>query len=177
MIAALALLPAFVNPANAQPAPPAAAATAPPYPGSERWSCAFCFDIPYGAAIPLQRAKELALAAETFAKNKGWAEAIVVVDTAGEVVLSEKMDGIMNGGYDIAAAKAKSAARFRRPTSVFQNFVDGGHPSLAFVPGIMPAGGGFPLVSAGKVIGGIGCSGESGNQDVQTCQVGVDALK
>jgi len=135
------------------------------------------FDIPYGAPIGLEHAKRVAAAAAAEARKHNWKMNIAVVGPAGELIYFEKMDGAQNASIPIAQHKARAAATFRRETKVFQDAVDGGHPYLLSLDGIIASEGGFPLVQAGKLIGAIGCSGGTGGQDGVSCKAGAELVK
>jgi uncharacterized protein GlcG (DUF336 family) len=79
----------------------------------------------------------------------------------------------------VAIAKARSAARFKRPTKVFQDALAAGGEGLRILAlqGATPIEGGIPLVVGGKVVGAIGASGGTAPQDGQTAQAGASTLK
>ncbi len=135
------------------------------------------FDIPYGMPITLAHAKQLVAAAEAEAKKHNWKMNIAVVGPAGELIYFEKMDGAQNASIAIAQHKARAAATFRRETKLFEKGVDGGHPYLMTLDGVVASEGGFPLVQGGKLIGAIGCSGGLGTQDGATCKAGAELVK
>jgi uncharacterized protein GlcG (DUF336 family) len=136
------------------------------------------FDIPYGMSIGLDKAKEVLAAAEAEAKKHNWKMNIAVVDTNGEPVLFERMEGAQIASGAISIGKARTAARFRRETRLFYNAYEGGHTYVSTLdPTLIASPGGFPLVEGGKLIGAIGCSGGTGDQDAATCKVGADLVK
>ena len=136
------------------------------------------FDIPIGTAINLAQAKDLLPVAEAEARKHDWKMAIAVVDTAGELVAFEKMDGTQISSVTIAMNKAYTSARFRRATSVFFEAMEKGHPYVATLdPRLVASPGGVPLIENGKLIGAIGCSGGTGDQDALICKVGADTIK
>jgi uncharacterized protein GlcG (DUF336 family) len=136
------------------------------------------FNIPYGTPITLDRAKELVAAAEAEGNKRGWKMNIAVVDTHGDLVHFSRMDGAQLASINIAQNKARTAARFRRETRVFFNAYETGHPYVGtFGPTLVASPGGFPLVEGGKLIGAIGCSGGTGDQDAAICQVGAAMIK
>src|SRR5436305_5763636 len=162
--AAIAQAPAPATP----PAPPSAGGTPDAMP----------FDIPYGVSIGLDRARQVVAAAEAEAKKRNWKMNIAVVDTNGELVQFERMEGAQIGGGQVSTGKARTAARFRRETRAFYNAFETGHPYVATLdPTLVASPGGFPLVDGGKLIGAIGCSGGTGDQDAAVCKVGAEALK
>lgn len=136
------------------------------------------FDIPYGMSIGLEQAKQLVAAAEAEAKKHNWKMNIAVVDTNGEPVLFERMEGAQIASGSISIGKARTAARFRRETRLFFNAYESGHTYAATLdPTLTASPGGFPLVENGKLIGAIGCSGGTGDQDAVTCKVGAELVK
>jgi uncharacterized protein GlcG (DUF336 family) len=136
------------------------------------------FDIPYGTSIGADKAKQLVAAAEAEAKKRNWKLNIAVVDTNGELVMFERMEGAQIASVNISINKARTAARFRRETRVFYNAYESGHTSAGTLdPTLTASPGGFPLVDGGKLIGGMGCSGGTGDQDALICKTGVDAMK
>jgi len=93
-------------------------------------------------------------------------------------VLFERMEGAQIASGSISIGKARTAARFRRETRLFYNAYETGHTYPATLdPTLTASPGGFPLVEGGKLIGAIGCSGGTGDQDAVVCKAGVDALK
>jgi uncharacterized protein GlcG (DUF336 family) len=134
---------------------------------------------PYGMSINLETAKKAAAVSTAEARKNNWFMAVAIVDTAGDLVYFEKLDGTQIASVDIAIDKAKSSALFRRPTKFFQDAVAAGGEGLRFLGlrGAVPAEGGFPIISAGKVIGAVGVSGGAGNQDAQVAKAGADSIK
>jgi glc operon protein GlcG len=132
----------------------------------------------YGETVNLEQAKKAAAAAQEFAAKNGWAMAITVVGPTGDLVYFQKMDNTQYASVVIAQHKARAAATFRRPTKVFEDRIAtaAGVPAIT-LDGVIGSEGGFPLVMGGKIVGAIGCSGGTGQQDGQTCQAGVDAMK
>jgi uncharacterized protein GlcG (DUF336 family) len=139
-------------------------------------------NIPYGPAITAEQAVPLVQAVLGAARSgaRDWKLAIAVVDPHGELVYFYKMDDTQFGSVTIAQAKARGAARLRRPTQVFSDQMASG-PAGAYVPTLGPdavaSPGGIPLVLNGQVIGGIGCSGAAGTQDHVACSAAVAALQ
>jgi len=72
--------------------------------------------IPYGLSVSVGDAKKVAAPAMAEAKKNNWLMAVAVVDTAGNLVYFEKMDGTQIASANIAVEKARSAAQFTRPT-------------------------------------------------------------
>lgn len=134
---------------------------------------------PYGAAISLENAKKAAAPALTEARKNNWNMAVAIVDPDGNLVYYEKMDNTQLGSSDICIAKARSAARFKRPTKAFQDALAAGGAGLRILAlqGAVPVEGGLPLVVDGKIIGAIGVSGDTSEHDAQCAKAGADTLK
>jgi glc operon protein GlcG len=132
----------------------------------------------YGAPIPMDSAKKVSAAAMAEARKNNWTMAVAITDPAGILVYYERMDGAQNAAQDVAPAKARSAALFRRPTKAFQDDVAAGGLGLRYLslPGVVAADGGIPLVLDGKIVGAIGISGGSNVQDGQVAAAGAAAL-
>jgi glc operon protein GlcG len=158
--------------------PTPAPAAAPAQPAAGGTPEAMPFDIPYGQSIGLEKAKQVMAAAEAEAKKRNWKMNIAVVDTNGEPVMFERMEGAQIASGNISIGKARTAARFRRESRVFYNAYETGHSYVgALDPGLVPSPGGFPLIDGGKLIGAIGCSGGTGDQDAAVCKVGAELVK
>jgi len=124
------------------------------------------FDTPYGPPISLERAQAVINAAVAEAKTRDWKMNVAVVDSGGNLVAFQRMDGAMLASIQIAEHKARAAATFRRPTKVFEDGINLMHLNylLAF-DGIIASRGGIPLIEQGAIIGAIGCSGGTDSQD------------
>jgi uncharacterized protein GlcG (DUF336 family) len=133
----------------------------------------------YGPNISIETAKKLAAPAIAEARKNNWNMAIAIVDTAGDLVYFEKMDDTQIGSVQVAQSKARSAARFKRPTKAFQDALAAGGEGLRILAldGAIPVEGGIPLVSGGKIVGAIGASGGTSQQDGVVATAGASALK
>ena len=166
---------ALSSPSFAQTPTPAAP---PAQPAAGGTPDAIPFDIPYGQSIGLERAKQVMAAAETEAKRRNWKMNIAVVDTNGELVQFERMEGAQIASGNISVGKARTSARFRRESRAFYNAYETGHPYTGTLdPTLVASPGGFPLVEAGKLIGAVGCSGGTGDQGAAICKVGAEVVK
>jgi uncharacterized protein GlcG (DUF336 family) len=134
---------------------------------------------PYGTPINVENAKKAAAPALAEARKNNWNMAVAIVDPSGNLVYYEKMDNTQLGSGDICIAKARSAARFKRPTKAFQDALAAGGAALRILRlvGTVPVEGGIPIVIEGKIVGAIGVSGDTSEHDGQCAQAGVDALK
>jgi glc operon protein GlcG len=160
------------------PAPAAVPATPPAPPAAGGTPDAMPFDIPYGQSIGLEHAKQVMAAAEAEAKKRNWKMNIAVVDTNGELVQFERMEGAQIASGSISVGKARTAARFRRESRLFYNAFETGHGYVSTLdPTLVASPGGFPLVEGGKLIGAVGCSGGTGDQDAVVCKAGAEVVK
>jgi glc operon protein GlcG len=163
------------SPTLAQAPAPAAA---PAQPAAGGTPDAMPFDIPYGVSIGLERARQVMAAAEAEAKKRNWKMNIAVVDTNGELVHFSRMEGAQIASVTISVGKARTSARYRRESRLFYNAFETGHPYVATLdPTLVASPGGFPLVEGGKLIGAVGCSGGTGDQDAVICKAGADIVK
>jgi uncharacterized protein GlcG (DUF336 family) len=135
--------------------------------------------IPYGAPISLEQAKKVMAGAEAESRKNSWNMVIAVLDSGGNLVMLQRMDGVQLGSIEAAKDKAYSAVMYRRPTKVFQDLVGQGGPNLRLLrlAGASPLEGGIPIIVDGKVIGAIGVSGHTSEQDAQVAKAGADTLK
>jgi uncharacterized protein GlcG (DUF336 family) len=133
----------------------------------------------YGTPISVDMAKQLAAPALAEARKNQWKMAIAIVDPAGDLVYFEKMDDTQVGSVEVSQAKARSAARFKRPTKAFQDALAAGGEGLRILAldGAIPVDGGVPIVVGGKIVGAVGVSGGTSAQDGQVAAAGLAAIK
>ena len=133
----------------------------------------------YGTSITADQAKTVAAAAVAEARKNQWTMAIAIVDTAGDLVYFEKMDNTQVGSISVAIEKARASARFKRPTKAFQDALAAGGEGwrILSLEGAVAVEGGLPLVAGGKIVGAIGASGGSSQQDGVTAAAGAGLLK
>lgn len=131
----------------------------------------------YGAPITIEQAKKAAAAAIAEAKKNNWRMAVAIVEPSGALVYFEKIDDTQYGSELVALGKATSSAKFRRPTQAFHDGIKAGNAYLLKLEGANPVPGGFPIVVGGKIVGGMGASGGTGEQDAYIVQAGLNALK
>lgn len=133
---------------------------------------------PYGASVTLENAKKAAAPAVAEAEKNHWNVAVAIVDTSGNLVYYEKMDGTQLGSANVAVEKARTAALFKRPSKAFEDAVMSGPGGARVLSmNVMAINGGIPLVQDGKIVGAIGVSGAASAQDAQCAQAGADAVK
>ena len=85
---------------------------------------------PYGSSITIESAKKAAAPAVAEAQKNNWRMAVAIVDISGDLVFFEKMDGTQAASVNIAVDKARSAARFKRPTKALQDALAAGGEGL-----------------------------------------------
>lgn len=137
------------------------------------------FNVPYGETINLESAKKVAAAAADEAKKRNWKMCISIVAPSGDLVYFERMDDCQYASISISQHKARVAAKYRRPTLVFETLMGKGpyFSYLATLDDVVASRGGNPLVVGGKLVGAIGVSGGTGSQDDVISKAGVAALK
>ena len=135
------------------------------------------FDVPYGPPISLDQAQAIIQAAVAEAKKRDWKMNLAVVDSGGNLVAFQRMDGAMLASIRIAEHKARAAATFRRETKQFEDGIQLMHLNylLAF-DGIIASRGGIPLIEQGAIIGAIGVSGGTDSQDEIVSQAGAAVI-
>jgi glc operon protein GlcG len=132
----------------------------------------------YGPAITLEQAKKVMAGAEAEARKNNWPVVIAILDSGGQPVMLQRLDNAQWGSIEIAKEKARSAVALRRPTKALQDLIAQGGANLRLLTiGYSVLEGGIPIVVEGKIIGGIGVSGVTSQQDAQIGQAGIDALK
>ena len=141
---------------------------------------AFCFlgtpiraDLPVKKVLTLDAAKKIAAAAEAEAKKRGATVVIVVVDDGGHLLLLERLDDTQVASVEVGIGKARTAAIFRRPSKVFEDQVRDGRVAALALPGATPLQGGIPIMFENKVIGAIGVSGNTPQEDEDIAKVGA----
>jgi len=139
---------------------------------------------PYGPPIGEAASRKIVDAAVAEARKNGWTMAVAIVDPAGVLVRYEKMDNTQIGSAHVAVEKAKASANFKRPTKAFEDALRGpdgaavavGRLAVLGLPGAVPLEGGIPIVVDGAIVGAIGVSGGTSQQDGLAAKAGVDAL-
>ena len=132
----------------------------------------------YGAPITNEQAKKVMAGAEAEAKKNKWNVVISILDSGGQRMMMQRNDGAQWSSVDISCEKAMSAVALRRPTKALQEFIAQGGANLRLLSlGYSVLEGGIPIVVGGKIIGAVGVSGVTSQQDAQIAQAGIDALK
>lgn len=127
-------------------------------------------------AMTLEAATKIATAAEAEARKNNWNVVIVIVDDGGHLVLLRRMDGTQTGSIDVAIGKAKTSAAFKRPTKVFDDLAKT-RPSITTIAAdAVLLEGGVPIMVGGQLVGAVGVSGVTSQQDAQIAEAGIAAL-
>lgn len=132
-------------------------------------------------AVTLELAERFIAAAKAKAQQQGWAMSIAVVDQAGNLVAAARMDGARWMTAGVAQSKAFTAATFGRTSREVAELAHSRSllfSSIADIAGrpLLLAGGGLPFKMKGELIGGVGASGGTEDQDIECAQAGLTAI-
>jgi glc operon protein GlcG len=128
-------------------------------------------------ALSLEAARKMVAAAETEAERNHWRGVIAVVDDGGWVILLERMDhAAMTASVELAEGKARSAALFKKPTQALEDAINHGRYAAITARGFIEMQGGLPIMVDDEVIGGIGASFATPEEDEQVAKAGLAAL-
>ncbi|OGI64376.1 MAG: hypothetical protein A2W18_12875 [Candidatus Muproteobacteria bacterium RBG_16_60_9] len=125
--------------------------------------------------LTLDLAKQLAAAAEAEARKNNWNVVIALVDDGGHLVYLQRLDDTQYASIDVATRKAQTAIAFKRPSKIFEDATAAGKVAVLSLP-IISLEGGVPLVVEGKMIGAVGVSGVTSQQDGVVAKAAVDEL-
>jgi glc operon protein GlcG len=129
----------------------------------------------YGPSVTLGTAKKIAAATLAECQKNKWNVAVAIVDTHGALLYFERLENTQYASNDIAIGKARAAATYQRPTRAFAEVINKGGPATATLPGVFASPGGVPIMADGKVVGAVGVSGVTGDQDEQCAKAGASA--
>jgi uncharacterized protein GlcG (DUF336 family) len=131
-------------------------------------------------AVTLEDANRVTAAAQAKASELGIGVTVTILDGGGHVRTQSRMDAARFGTLTVSATKAFTAAAFGLPTEVLSGLVQPGAPLFGFADAaggrIAAFGGGAPLVRGEEVVGAIGVSGGSVDQDQDIAAAGAAAL-
>src|SRR5690349_14772006 len=133
-------------------------------------------ELPSRKVLTLDVAKSIAAAAEAEAVKRGATVVIVVTDEGGHVLYLERLNDTQVASVDVGIGKARTAAIFRRPSKVFEDQIREGRVAALALPGATPLQGGVPLVVDGHVVGAVGVSGNTPQEDEEIAKAGAAAL-
>jgi uncharacterized protein GlcG (DUF336 family) len=132
---------------------------------------------PYGLNINLATAKKVAWAAAKEANRIKINAVIAIVDAGGHLIYLERFDKAQFGSIDVAVRKARCSVAYKRSTKTFEEAVNSGKISLLTLDDICTVEGGLPIIQGGKIVGAIGVSGGTSQEDGQIATSGISALK
>ena len=130
----------------------------------------------YGQSMSTATAKKIAAGVIAECAKNQWNISVAVVDTHGGLLYYERMEDTQYASNDIAIAKAKAAATYRRPTRAFADVINKGGPATATLPGVVASPGGNPVFVDGRIVGAVGVSGVTGDQDEQCAKAGISSM-
>lgn len=137
---------------------------------------AVAVELPAKKVLTLEAAKQVAAAAATEAQRRHAHVVIAVVDDGGYPVYLERGNGAQVASSQVAIDKARTAAIYRRPSKVFEEQVSHGRASALALSGAAPLQGGLPLMAGDEVVGAIGVSGETPQEDEDIARTGAETL-
>jgi glc operon protein GlcG len=123
--------------------------------------------------LTLEAADRIAAAAEIEAKKRNATVVIVVVDDGGYPLVLKRLNDTQVASVDVGIGKARTAAIFRRPSREFEEQIKNGRVASLVLPGATPLQGGVPLIADGKVVGAIGVSGNTPQEDEEIALAGA----
>lgn len=134
-------------------------------------------EVPSKKILTLEMAKQAAAASEAEANRRGSTVVIVVVDDGGHPLLLHRLNDTQVASVEVGIGKARTAAIFRRPSRDFEEQIKNGRAATLVLPGATPLQGGIPIRLDGKVIGAIGVSGNTPQEDEDIAKVGAAAVE
>jgi glc operon protein GlcG len=133
--------------------------------------------LPVKKVLTLDAAKKIAAVAQAEAEKRGSTVVIVIVDDGGHLLLLERLDDTQVASVEVGIGKARTAAIFRRPSKVFEDQIKNGRVAALALAGATPLQGGVPIYFEGKVIGAIGVSGNTPQEDEDIAIAGANAAE
>ena len=133
-------------------------------------------ELPSKPVLTLEAARRVGAAAYAEAVKRGATVVIAVVDDGGHVVLLERLNDTQVASVEVGIGKARTAAIFRRPSKVFEDQIRDGRVAALALPGATPLQGGVPLEVNGRVVGAIGVSGNTPQEDEDIAKAGAAAF-
>ena len=130
-----------------------------------------------GGTIGLGEAKALTEKIEKEAERRGKKAVIAICNEQGNPVSVHVMDGAYLVSFDVAVKKAYTAVALKMPTIKLAELVKPGATFYGLSGDkIITIGGGVPLERDGKVIGGLGVSGGTGEEDNSLCEYALSVF-
>lgn len=132
------------------------------------------------AALDLETALTMTHLAQQEARQLKINIAVAILDTGGNLASFQRMNGTQLASSGLARNKAYSAVAFQRPSRDMFDVSQPGQPGYA-LQGVdrryVFAGGGIPIVIDGEIVGGVGVSGGTADEDQQCAEAAVASLK
>jgi glc operon protein GlcG len=133
-------------------------------------------DVTTQHTLTLDAARTVIAAAEAEALQKGWPCVIAVTDSAGYLITLDRMDASpMLASVELAPAKARTAALFRKPSKALEDAIHAGR-TAAVTAGYVEMSGGLPLIVNGEIVGAIGVSSAQPDWDTAIAAAGAAIL-
>ena len=127
--------------------------------------------------LSLNAAMKIAAAAQAEAARRGATVVIAVVDDGGNLIVLHRLDDTQVASVEVGIGKARTAAIFRRPSKEFEDQIRSGRVAALALPGATPLQGGLPITVDGRVVGAIGVSGNTPQEDEDIAKAGAALLK
>ena len=127
--------------------------------------------------LSLNAAMKIAAAAQAEAARRGATVVIAVVDDGGNLIVLHRLDDTQVATVEVGIGKARTAAIFRRPSKEFEDQIRSGRVAALALPGATPLQGGLPITVDGKVVGAIGVSGNTPQEDEDIAKAGAALFK
>jgi uncharacterized protein GlcG (DUF336 family) len=130
--------------------------------------------------LTLADAKQILSAAEAKAEGIGIAYNIAVVDAGGHLLAFSRQDGALIGSIDLAIDKASTARIFDKATSDLATLAQSGEPLFGIQDSnagkVVIFGGGIPVLFEGEIVGAVGASAGTVEQDIAVAEAGIAAF-
>jgi len=130
--------------------------------------------------LTLDDAKLMLSAAEAKASSLGIAYNIAVVDAGGHLIAFVRQDDALIGSIDLAINKARTARIFDKPTTLFAELAQPGEPLYGIQQTnqgrVVIFGGGVPVLVDGAIVGAVGASAGTVEQDIAVVEAALTAL-
>jgi glc operon protein GlcG len=133
-------------------------------------------DVTTQHTLTLDAARTVIAAAEAEALQKGWPCVVAVTDSSGYLITLDRMDASpMLASVELAPAKARTAALFRKPSKALEDAIHAGR-TAAVTAGYVEMSGGLPLIVNGEIVGAIGVSSAQPDWDAAIAAAGAAIL-
>jgi len=127
--------------------------------------------------LSVEAAEKMALACDAYARSHSWKMNIAVLDDGGGLLYFRRDPAAFRGSIDISINKAWTATQFGFPSRVFGEMIVKRAEGIQYTPRLIIFPGGLPVKAGDLLIGGIGVSGATGDQDEECAKVGLEAAK